>query len=112
MHHCYPQVVVLIRSYSIGTSPRIASDGAQEDATLVVEELQLNYCADAVRHISKPLGFNRFPRARSPVAVIELRRENMDAPVQRNQIVQITTLLEGWSKVVRVAYRQLKRDGT
>ena len=36
----------------------------------------------------------------------------MDAPVQRNQVVQITTLLEGWSKVVRIAYRQLKRDGT
>jgi GDP-mannose pyrophosphatase NudK len=31
---------------------------------------------------------------------------------QRNEIVSTTTLLEGWSRVVRVVYRQLRRDGT
>lgn len=31
---------------------------------------------------------------------------------QRNEVVSITTLLEGWSKVVRIVYRQLRRDGT
>ena len=32
--------------------------------------------------------------------------------VQRNHIVGVTTLLEGWSKVIRVVYRQLRRDGS
>jgi hypothetical protein len=40
MHHCYPQVVVLIRSESIDTSLRIASNGTRGDATLVAAELQ------------------------------------------------------------------------
>ena len=31
---------------------------------------------------------------------------------QRNKVVSITTLLDGWSKVVRVAYRQMRRDGS
>ena len=30
---------------------------------------------------------------------------------QRNEVVGITTLLEGWSKVVRVTYRQRDRNG-
>ena len=32
--------------------------------------------------------------------------------VQRNTVVSITTLLTGWSKVVRIVYRQMRRDGT
>jgi len=31
---------------------------------------------------------------------------------QRNEIVSVTTLIEGWSKVVRVVYRQRNQDGT
>lgn len=30
---------------------------------------------------------------------------------QRNDVLNVTILLEGWSKVVRVIYRQLRRDG-
>ena len=32
--------------------------------------------------------------------------------IQRNEILRITPLLDGWSKVVRIDYRQLRRDGT
>lgn len=32
--------------------------------------------------------------------------------VQRNKLVSVTTLLEGWSKVIRIAYQQLRRDGS
>jgi GDP-mannose pyrophosphatase NudK len=36
----------------------------------------------------------------------------MQSSVQRNEVVGITTLLDGWSKVVRIVYRQLRRNGT
>jgi nudix-type nucleoside diphosphatase (YffH/AdpP family) len=38
----------------------------------------------------------------------------MPSPLQppRLEVLSITTLLEGWSKVIRVFYRQLRRDGT
>jgi GDP-mannose pyrophosphatase NudK len=46
-------------------------------------------------------------------------RENDTAPssqpwfrTQRNEVISVTTLLEGWSKVVRIVYGQLRRDGT
>jgi GDP-mannose pyrophosphatase NudK len=32
--------------------------------------------------------------------------------IQRNEILRITPLLDGWSKVVRIDYRQLRREGT
>jgi GDP-mannose pyrophosphatase NudK len=32
--------------------------------------------------------------------------------MKRNEILSMTTLLEGWSKVVRIVYRQYRRDGT
>ena len=31
---------------------------------------------------------------------------------QRNKILDITTLLEGWSRVVRILYQQVRRDGS
>ena len=31
--------------------------------------------------------------------------------VQRNEVLSVSTLLDGWSKVIRVFYRQLRRDG-
>lgn len=36
----------------------------------------------------------------------------MGASVQRNVVMSTTTLLTGWSKVVRIVYRQLRRDGS
>jgi GDP-mannose pyrophosphatase NudK len=33
-------------------------------------------------------------------------------PRSRIEVLSITTLLEGWSKVIRVIYRQLRRDGS
>lgn len=36
----------------------------------------------------------------------------IQAAIQRNEVIGVTTLLEGWSKVVRILYRQLRRDGT
>ena len=36
----------------------------------------------------------------------------MQPPLQRNEVLSVATLLEGWSKVVRIVYRQLRRNGT
>ena len=33
-------------------------------------------------------------------------------PRNRIEVLSTTTLLEGWSKVIRVIYRQLRRDGS
>jgi nudix-type nucleoside diphosphatase (YffH/AdpP family) len=32
--------------------------------------------------------------------------------MQRNDVMGVTTLLEGWSKVIRIVYRQIRRDGS
>lgn len=43
---------------------------------------------------------------------VTLREGVASLPTQRNEIVSVTTLLDGWSKVIRVVFRQRNRDGS